>query len=169
MDATAIAAKEFAVNARSVRFWRWAFLSAGIIGLVELAPLYLAEDVLTQSVPPALTHPEFYYGFIGVALTWQLVFIVMARDPARYRALVPAAILEKLLYVISTCALFAVGRVHGFASLLGATIDFGWLVLFAVASARTRHVDDEISRAYARAYAWHPGSGFGGSRRYGSW
>ena len=156
-DAIIAATKEFRGNARSIRFWRWVFLSAGIIGLTELAPLYFGEGTLNRAAPPALTHPEFYYGFIGVALAWQLVFIVMARDPARYRPLIPAAVTEKLLYVASTFALYVAGRVQGSGALLGATIDLGWLVLFAIATMRTRNLEYEVNRALARAYAWQSG------------
>ena len=159
-DAIVAATKEFRGNERSIRFWRWVFLSAGIIGLAELAPLYLGEGTLNRTAPPALTHPEFYYGFIGVALAWQLVFMVMARDPARYRPLIPAAVMEKLLYVASTFALYAAGRVQGAGSLLGATIDLGWLVLFAIATMRTRNLEDEVSRALARVHAWQSESVF---------
>lgn len=156
-DAIIAVTRELRESARSVRFWRWVFLSAGIIGLAELAPLYFGEDALNRTAPPALTHPEFYYGFIGVALAWQLVFIVMARDPGRYRPLIPAAVTEKLLYVVSTFALYAAGRVQGSGSLLGATIDLGWLVLFAIATLRTRNLDNELGRALARAQAWRSG------------
>lgn len=167
-DAVIAATKEFVSNARSVRFWRWVFLSAGIIGLGELAPLYFAEDGLNRAAPPALTHPEFYYGFIGVALAWQLAFIVMARDPARYRPLIPAAVTEKLLYIASTFALYAAGRLHGLGSLLGATIDLGWLVLFSIAAVRTRNIEDEVSRALARLNARQSGSSsFRAAGRYG--
>lgn len=166
-DAVIAATREFVANARSVRFWRWVFLSAGSIGLGELAPLYFAENGLNRAAPPALTHPEFYYGFIGVTLAWQLAFIVMARDPARYRPLVPAAVAEKLLYIASTFALYAAGRVHGFGSLFGAVVDLGWLVLFAIAAIRTRNIEDEVSRALARANTWRPASGYDSLRRYG--
>ena len=131
---------------RSTRFWRWVFLSAGTLGLIELVPLYFAENTLSRAEPPALTHPEFYYGFIGVAVAWQLAFIVMASDPVRYRPMVPAALCEKFLYVASIYALYAAGRVHGLGSLLAATVDVVWLVLFAVASARTRNSNTAASR-----------------------
>ena len=166
-DAVLAATKEFVSNARSVRFWSRVFLSAGIVGLAELAPLYFAETGLSIATPPALTHPEFYYGFIGVALAWQLAFIVMARDPARYRPLIPAAVAEKLLYIASTFSLYVAGRLHGAGSLLGATIDLGWLVLFVIAAVRTRNVGDEVSRALGRASAWRPDLSFRAPRRYG--
>ena len=166
-DAIMAVTKEFVSSARKIRFWRRVFLSAGIIGLAELAPLYFAEAGLNIAGPPALTHPEFYYGFIGVALAWQLAFIVMARDPARYRPLIPAAVTEKLLYIASTFALYAIGRLHGPGSLVGATIDLGWLALFAIAAVRTRNLEEELSRALGRVSAWRPDFYRRAPRRYG--
>lgn len=52
----------------SVRFARWVFLLAGIIGLIEIVPLYFMESTISRMQPPAITHPGFYYGFVGVAL-----------------------------------------------------------------------------------------------------
>jgi hypothetical protein len=43
-----------------------------------------------QDQPPAITHPEFYYGFVGVATTWQVTFLIIRRDPKRYRPLMPS-------------------------------------------------------------------------------
>jgi hypothetical protein len=40
---------------------------AGLYGLVVLLSLYLLEHRLGQDYPPSITHPEFYYGFVGVS------------------------------------------------------------------------------------------------------
>ena len=50
-----------------MRFAKWAFTAAGIYGLVSLPPLYFIERLAT----PPITHPEYYYGFIGTALAFQ--------------------------------------------------------------------------------------------------
>jgi hypothetical protein len=52
----------------AVRFAHWVFLLAGIIGVLEIAPLYLMEDVIGRTQPPPISHPGFYYGFVGVTL-----------------------------------------------------------------------------------------------------
>jgi len=83
---------------RGARLWRWVFLAAGVVGLAEILPLYFSEVKLGLTDPPAVTHPEFYYGFLGVVVAWQIVFIIISRDPVRYRPLFPAIVLEKLLY-----------------------------------------------------------------------
>lgn len=85
------------------RFSRNVFLVAGIYGLIVLLPGYFGEKTLAQKMPPAVTHPEFFYGFFGVAVAWQVAFLIIARDPQRFRPIIPAAILEKLIYCVA-CA-----------------------------------------------------------------
>jgi|SRR5215813_3818536 len=55
------------------------------IRFVSLLPLYFMIAKVGHDAPPAITHPEFYYGFLGLAVLWQFVFISVARDPIRYR------------------------------------------------------------------------------------
>jgi hypothetical protein len=45
---------------------------------------------IAQDEPPAITHSEFYYGFVGFAMTWQVAFLIIRRDPKRYRPLMPS-------------------------------------------------------------------------------
>jgi len=85
---------------------RWIFGIAGVYGILVIAPLYFAEGPIAQNDPPAITHPEFFYGFIGITLAWQLVFLAIARSPARYRPLMLISVLEKLGYGIPAIALF---------------------------------------------------------------
>jgi hypothetical protein len=67
------------------------FLIAGVWGMLVLTPLYFMFDFVGRQYPPPVTHPDFYYGFIGVALAWQAAFLVIARDPVRLRPMmVPA-------------------------------------------------------------------------------
>jgi hypothetical protein len=122
-----------------VRFARWVFLLAGIIGLLEIVPLYFYEATLGHTQPPPITHPDFYYGFIGVALAWQVAFLIISRDPLRYVPLMPALFLEKLLYPVAVYVLFAQGRV-GDQMLGGASLDLVWLVLFVIVWIRLRRM-----------------------------
>ena len=71
-----------------------------------MAPLYFSEAQIGRDYPPAITHPEFFYGFIGVTLAWQVVFLVIARNPVRYRPLMLVSVLEKLAYGVPAIALF---------------------------------------------------------------
>jgi len=127
-------------NPPPVRFARWVFLLAGIIGLLEIVPLYFMEGVINRAQPPDITHPAFYYGFVGVALAWQIAFLIISRDPLRYLPLMPALFLEKLLYPVAVFTLHLQGRVP--AQNLGtAVIDLIWLVLFVVVWAKLRNVE----------------------------
>ena len=117
-------------------FARWVFRVAGVTGLFELIPLYFLERELGVQVPPAITHPEFYYGFVSVAIVCQLLFFVIASDPMRYRPLMPIAVLEKLSYVLPCAILLTLGRLSG-RLLLGPAIDTVWLILFSLAYVRT--------------------------------
>ena len=65
---------------RNTRFAERVLLVAGIVGLIELVPLYFAESTLSRTQPPPITHPDFYYGFIGVAAAWQVAFLIMSRE-----------------------------------------------------------------------------------------
>jgi hypothetical protein len=120
----------------SAVFARRVFLISGLLGLVQIVPLFFLEPYLATRLPPPLNHPEWYYGFLGVTLPWQLAFLLISRDPARYRPLMPLAVLEKLGFVIPMTILFAMGRVHR-DLLPGPALDAVWAVLFAIAWART--------------------------------
>ena len=47
-------------------FARRVFLIAGILGLIQIVPMYFLESYLAQRMPPPLSHPKWYYGFLGV-------------------------------------------------------------------------------------------------------
>lgn len=79
------------------RMFRW----AAIYGVIVLLPLYAVP------LPPSMG--EVYLGFVGLALVFQTVFWVIGGDPVKYRALMPAAVAEKLVFGIPALALFARG------------------------------------------------------------
>jgi hypothetical protein len=120
-----------------VRFSGRVFLAAGIWGVLVVFPLYFLESLIGEQQPPPITHPEHYYGFVGVTLVWQILFLVIARDPLKYRSIMLIAILEKLSYGLAVPLLFAAGRVPG-VILLPALIDLVWAALFAVAYRKTQ-------------------------------
>jgi hypothetical protein len=119
------------------RFSRNVFLVAGIYGLIVLLPGYFGEKTLAQKMPPAIMHPEFYYGFLGVAVAWQVAFLIIARDPQRFRPIIPAAILEKLTYCVACAVLFALGRVS-LIVMIGGAGDFILGTLFTISYFRLR-------------------------------
>jgi len=119
-----------------MKFARYAFLAAGTIGVIVLAPMYFLLEKTGADNPPPVTHPEFYYGFIGVALAFQLVFLMIATDPVKFRPLMLAGIVEKFSFVIPTFYLYWQGRVAG-PIIGGAALDLLWGVLFVVSYFKT--------------------------------
>ena len=93
------------------RFARRVYTVAGIYGLIVMLPQYFLEDRIGRDAPPPITHPEHFYGFIGVVITWQLAFLIIGRDPARFRALMPVTVLEKLVFAVPVLLLWAQRRV----------------------------------------------------------
>lgn len=114
-----------------MRFAKWTFRIAGIYGLLVVTPMLFLEQQISQDTPPAITHPEFYYGFVLAVIAWQVVFLIISRNPARYRTMMPAALIEKS-YGIATVILFAQDRIS--PTVLGAgLIDLFLGVLFLAA------------------------------------
>ena len=89
-----------------MKFAKWTFLIAGIYGLLILTPQYFLEIKNGIDYPPVINHPEYYYGFIGVALAWQIVFLIISKDPKKYRFFILASIVEKYSYGIAMIILF---------------------------------------------------------------
>lgn len=119
-----------------MKFARVVFLVAGIYGLIVLLPLYFLEAQTGRDYPPPITHPEYYYGFGGVGVAWQLAFLVISRDPVRYRPLMIPSIVEKASFGIAVAVLYLQQRVSNF--MLGAAMADSLLgILFVVAFLRT--------------------------------
>jgi hypothetical protein len=57
-------------------FAKRVFFLAGVYGILALTPMYFLEARLGRDFPPPITHPEHFYGFVGVALAWQVLFAV---------------------------------------------------------------------------------------------
>lgn len=118
------------------RFASRVFSIAGIYGLITLIPQYFLESVIAELAPPAITHPEYFYGFLGVTIAWQLCFLIIARDPVRLRPVMLAAIVEKLVFAIPAIILYAQQRLAG-TTLVFVAIDLVLAVLFTIAYRRT--------------------------------
>ena len=117
-------------------FARRTFRIAGVYGLLALLPMYFLESRIGRDQPPAITHPEFFYGFVGVAVAWQAAFLVIARDPARFRPLMVPAVLEKATFGLAAVLLWLGGRLAALMLVAG-LIDLTLGVLFVVAYVRT--------------------------------
>lgn len=127
-----------------MKFAKVVFLIAGVYGLLALLPGYFLENQTSRDYPPPITHPEYYYGFIGVGVAWQLVFLVISRDPARYRLLMLPAIVEKWGFLIPVILLYLQQRVS--SVILGAASIDGVLgVLFLISYLKCRSANSEAS------------------------
>ena len=103
---------------------------------LSLSANHGAEEQFGRDFPPPVEHPELYYGFFGVTLAWQFMFLVIGYDPVRYRLAMLPAMVEKASFAIAVPILYALHRVTihwlGFAAMDGT-----WLVLFVIAYLRT--------------------------------
>nr|BBH85983.1 hypothetical protein KTC_07340 [Thermosporothrix sp. COM3] len=115
-----------------MRFVRGVFLAAGIYGLLLCGSLMFAEGLINTMTPPALTHPEYFYGFLSIMAMFQILFLLIAKDPQRYRSLMPLAMTEKWAYMLVLALLFALQRLPASVLIFG-LIDALLGVLFLVA------------------------------------
>src|SRR5262245_34155663 len=126
-----------------MKFARYTFLIAGIYGLLSLVPMYFLEKRSGGDFAPAINHPEFYYGFIGVAVAWQVLFLFLSTNPKRYRPMMIPAILEKFSFAVPVIALFLQNRV-AFLVVVAAIPDLILAALFAVAFLKTRRDEPAV-------------------------
>jgi hypothetical protein len=108
------------------------FCVAGIYGLLVIVPQYFMEQTVARDFPPAVTHPEYFYGFLGCATAWQIAFLIIATDPARYRPLIIPSVIEKFSFAGAIAILYMQGRVP-LTLCPFAAIDFTLGVLFVAA------------------------------------
>ena len=117
------------------------FRIAGAWGVLVLTPLYFMFRIIAVQDPPPLTHPAFFYGFIGAGLAWQFAFFVIAQNPARFRPLMLPAIFEKFSYGAAVVILFLQSRIHT-SDLILNNLDLVWGMLFVIAFIKTPYVPD---------------------------
>jgi hypothetical protein len=122
-----------------MKFTRIVYGLAATYGFISLVPLYFLLDKICRDAPPAISHPEFYYGFVGVALLCQLIYVLIATDPLRYRAIMPIAVLEKFVYTVPVLILYSFGKVHP-NIMRPSLVDPIFGILFIVAYFRTRNL-----------------------------
>ena len=123
-----------------MKFARRVFLIAGVWGVVVLVPFYFRFDAVGREAPPAITHPEFYYGFLVVSLAWQIGFLLIAADPIRFRPMMAVAMVEKFGYVGSIAVLYGRERLVWGDFTLGAVADLVLGALFLAAFLSIRGV-----------------------------
>lgn len=119
-----------------MKFASVVFLVAGIYGLIVLVPQFFLERRIGEDAPPPITHPEYFYGFICVAVAWQVLFLVLSRDPVRYRPMMIPAMLEKIGFPVAVFVLYLQGRVAPMI-FIPAGLDLVLLMLFIAAYRKT--------------------------------
>jgi hypothetical protein len=115
-----------------MKFAKIVFRIAAIWGVLVITPLYFMFDLIGRNDPPAITHPGFFYGFIGAALAWQIAFFIIATDPARYRPLMIPSVFEKFSYGIAVVILVLQHRMRA-SDLVFSGVDLLLGVLFVIA------------------------------------
>jgi uncharacterized membrane protein YccC len=118
-----------------MKFAKVVFWIAAIWGVLIITPLYFMFDLIGRNDPPPITHPGFFYGFVGAALAWQIVFMLIARDPSRHRPLMIPSVVEKLSYSVAVLVLIQQGRMHKSDMVFG-VVDFLLGILFVLAYLR---------------------------------
>jgi hypothetical protein len=120
-----------------MKFAKIVFWIAGIWGVLVLTPLYFMFDLIGRQDPPPITHPAFYYGFVGAGLAWQIAFVIIATNPVRFRPLMIACVVEKFTYAGAFIVLYLQRRLHASDLTFGA-IDLLFGVLFVLAFLKTK-------------------------------
>ena len=119
-----------------MKFARMVFLGAGVWGIIVLTPMYFLFDAIGRQRSAPITYPQFYYGFLAVAMAWQFAFLVIGSDPARFRWMMIPSVAEKLGYFLSMSILYIDGRI-GVADVATVGPELLLGVLFMIAFAKT--------------------------------
>ena len=119
-----------------MRFAKIVFIAAGVWGIVVLTPLYFLVDLTGRQYAPPTMYPQFFYGFLSVAMAWQIAFLVIGSSPARFRPLMIPSIVEKFGHVVGVAVLYGQARISA-ADAMAAGPDLLLGVLFIAAFAKT--------------------------------
>jgi hypothetical protein len=128
-----------------MKFARTVFIVAGIWGIVVLTPPYFLFDITGRQYAPPTTYPQFFYGFFSVAMAWQIAFLLIGSNPARFRLLMVPSIVEKLGFVVTLAVLHAQARVSA-AEASVAVPDLLLGILFIAAYVKTPAWDQSNQR-----------------------
>ncbi len=120
-----------------MRFAKFTFVAAGMWGILVLTPLYWLVDITGRPYSPPTDYPQFFYGFLSVAMAWQIAFLVIGTNPARFKPLMIPGIFEKLGHVGGVVVLYANARIST-SDAQAAIPDLLLAILFILAFAKTR-------------------------------
>ena len=116
---------------------RTVFFLAGVWGIAVLTPLYWLVDLTGRRYAAPTEYPHFFFGFFSVAMAWQIAFLVIGSNPARFRPLMIPAIVEKIGYVATVAVLYSQARISA-TDAQTAVPDSILCILFVLAFASTR-------------------------------
>ena len=119
-----------------MRFARIVFTIAGIWGIAVLTPLYWLVDITGRRYPAPTDYPHFFYGFLSVALAWQIAFLIIGINPLFFRALMIPSILEKFGWVATLAVLYSQSRIPAIDA-RAAIPDLALGILFLAAFVKT--------------------------------
>lgn len=109
-----------------MRFARIWFGLAFLYGMAVLIPAYFHTPVGS---------PAFYYGFVGAAGATQLLYALIATDPARYRPAMLVGVASKISFALPCLLLRAPGLLP--AAIADLVLMAGFLAAFARTPRRT--------------------------------
>jgi transcriptional regulator with GAF, ATPase, and Fis domain len=89
-----------------------------------------------DAVEDGVVSLQFFYGFLSVAMAWQIAFLVIGSSPARFRPLMIPGIVEKFGHVVGVAVLYSQARIST-TDAVAAGPDLLLGVLFIAAFAKT--------------------------------
>jgi hypothetical protein len=119
-----------------MKFAKIVFYGAGVWGIAVLTPLYFLFDAIGRQGGAPITYPQFFYGFVSVAMAWQFAFLVIGSDPARFRLMMIPGMIEKFAHVVGMSVLYAQSRISA-TDIMTAVPDLVLAVLFVIAFVKT--------------------------------
>ena len=126
-----------------MKFARVVFIGGGVWGIVILTVVCFLLDSPTYGVG-GKGHSELAYGFVAVAMAWQVAFLVIGSDVRRFRPMMIPAMLEKIGFPVAVLLLYLQGRVAP-TIFIPASLDLVLLFLFIAAYQKTPAVDSSRS------------------------
>jgi hypothetical protein len=119
-----------------MRFAKVVFIGAGAWGILVLTPLYWLVDVTGRQYSPPADYPHFFYGFLSVAMAWQIAFLGIGSNPRRFWPMMFPSVLEKFGHVTSVAILYSQARISSLDA-QAAVPDLVLGILFILALAKT--------------------------------
>jgi len=127
----------------NIKFARIVFTCAGVWGIVVLTPLFFLVDVTGRAYAPPASYPHFFYGFLSVAMAWQIAFLIVGSNPLRFRPLMIPSIVEKVGFVVVAAVLLSKARISTDDAMVAAP-DLLLAILFIAAFVMTAKPDRSL-------------------------